>query len=128
VGDASLACRRVAELVELELQADRREVVEPADALAPQIGQPRDVPLARVGAGRGDGPEGLDDALVVVVDDGEEELLLAGEVLVDGAAREPRRLGDLLERRPLEAAPGEDLGRRLDEDVAGLLAPPFLET
>ena len=59
------------------------------------------------------------------VDDGEEEVLLAGEVLVDRAAGEPGGLGDLLEGRALEAAPGEDLGGRGDQHVAGLLAPPF---
>jgi hypothetical protein len=57
--------------------------------------------------------------------DGEEELFLAPEVLVDGAAGVPGGLGDLLEGGPLESAAGEDVLGRVEQDVPGVLTATF---
>ena len=66
--------------------------------------------------------EGL---FVDLVEDREEQVLLAVEVLVDRAAGEAGGLRDLVERRAVEAAAHEHLGRGVDERGAGELASPF---
>ena len=70
-------------------------------------------------AARGDGAERLDDLFVETIGDGEEEVFLAVEVLVDRAAGEAGRLGDLLEGGAFEAAPGEHLGGGRDRARRG---------
>ena len=46
---------------------------------------------------------------------GEDDVLLAAELAEEGAARDARRLGDLLDRRRLEALALEQLERRGDD-------------
>ena len=53
----------------------------------------------------------------------EEELLLVGEVVVDGAAAEPRLLGDRLQAGGVKAALGEHACRGGKDLLARLLAP-----
>ena len=55
----------------------------------------------------------------VLLEDGEEEVGLAGEVGVDGAVRVAGLLGDLLDRGALVAALGEDAGGGGDQLGAG---------
>src|SRR5689334_9065303 len=74
-----------------------------------------------VGVGGGDVAERIDDLVVEAVGDREEQLLLAGEVLVDRAPGEAGRRRDLLEGGAFVAALGEHLGGRRDQDVTGLL-------
>ena len=53
----------------------------------------------------------------------QEQLLLAGEVGVDGPGGEASLRGDLLDARLVVAAPGEDHRRRVEQQLAGLLLP-----
>jgi hypothetical protein len=59
----------------------------------------------------------------VLVEHGQEQLVLPGEVRVDGALRVARLLGDLLERRAVEAVTLEDApGGRDQVGARALLA------
>ena len=53
----------------------------------------------------------------------EEQLLLVGEVVVDGAAAEPGLLGDRLEAGGVKPAAGEDARRGGEHLLARFLAP-----
>ena len=61
----------------------------------------------------------LEGLVVDLVVHGEEQLLLAVEVLVDGAAGVAGRGRDLVERGPLEALAGEDVPSGVDQGRAG---------
>src|SRR4029079_212216 len=56
-----------------------------------------------------------DPSLVVRVEEREVQVVLAGEVRVDGALRVPGRLGDVVQRGAVEAAPHEDAPRGGDQ-------------
>ena len=62
-------------------------------------------------------------AVVEPIPHREQEVFLVGEVLVDGAAREAGRFGDLLQRGPVEAPPREDHSGGVEQGVAGELPP-----
>ena len=60
----------------------------------------------------------------MLVEQSEEELLLAAEMVVDGALRESRLLGHLVQRRAVEAAPGVHPRRRAQKPGSRLSPPP----
>jgi hypothetical protein len=57
----------------------------------------------------------------VLLEHGEEEIVLAGEVRVDRALRIARLVGDLVETGGMETTAEEDAARRRDQVLAGLL-------
>ena len=71
--------------------------------------------------GRHDLGEVVEVASPVPVADGEEELLLGGEVLVDGTFRIPRRVRDVIESRWRETLLGEDVLSGVEEQRARAL-------
>src|SRR5436309_8232400 len=104
----------VARAVGDELEEERRPARITLEPLEEQLGGLFALALRRSGL-----PERALDALELshqaVLQKREEELLLAGEVVVDGPLRQACFLGDLVERRPLVAMAGEDLSGRLQQ-------------
>ena len=94
-------------------------VLDQRNEVAESIGRPH----------RG-GAECLDDplhfALVVELEQGKEQIVLALEVRIHGALGEPGDTAHLIERCPVEALLGEDLGRRCQEVLAGQLTASVL--
>src|SRR5580704_17500164 len=108
----------MADGVEPELGHQRRYVA-PLAGTPCQEGRQRVERVAAMGGGlREDPRDGLRPTLDLpgppAADQLEEQLLLAGEVVVHRAGRVTGRLGDLLERCPGEALPREDARRRGD--------------
>ena len=60
----------------------------------------------------------------VLVEQRQQQVVLAAEVVVHRALGEPRLVGDLVERRGVEAAAGIDPCRRLEQLRAGAGPPP----
>ena len=69
-------------------------------------------PVAGAARAGGDGLGGLDEALDAAEADELERHLLGGEVVVEARLADAEHVGDVLRRRPVEAALGEHAARR----------------
>src|SRR5215211_2650351 len=119
---------RIAALGELALQlgvadAERPELVEEQRPLRVALQEGTKL-LGRVLAGLG-ALRGIRDRadlghtfLDLTIGESQEQLLLTGEVRVEGANREPRLGGDLVDCRPVVATPGEHLRRCRKQTLA----------
>ena len=123
-GDDAVAYLGVPREVEIELESEDEQVAVLGEALSPDG---RDGVEVDVVEGLGslvveELAEGVERPVVEPIVHRQEQVFLVGEVLVDRAPGEAGRFGDLVERRPVEAAPGEhDLGG-VEQGVAGVLA------
>lgn len=81
--------------------------------VVPAFGDQREVEVLRRRGGIDEVEEAGEEPFVEPFVDGEEELLLAAEVLVDRAARAAGRIGDLVQGGAFEATRREDLLARL---------------
>ena len=108
-----------------EVQQDELPFALLAEGLgqdAPDLEESLRAPPVGGGAGQ-HGANGLDPRQGLVAHHGEEEVVLTGEIGVDGAFGEARGRRDLVEARAGEATLGEDLQGGIEQAAADGLAP-----
>ena len=111
--------------VEHELEVERRELVVPEQLAAEELAHQGKLLGRRVARGREHIAHDRELALRSVLEQGEEEVVLAREVRVHGALGEPGGGRDLVERRTVEALAGEHDTRGLQQVPAGQCPPPL---
>ena len=126
LGGDPFAGLRVAQQVQRELVTQRGVLgAAVAAQLAPPLGDVVELACADLVRRRHHLGEIVEVAAPVPVADCKEEVLLGGEVLVDGALRVAGSMGDVVESRWGEALFGEHLLGGIQQQRAGVLQAPL---